>query len=171
MSKHTPIPTGTKSYIAGMFSFMILSWSVVFIPEIVYDVMHSDSNVQARCAFSDPLFMGVMAIPVFFVVGVSNGIFLFLLERWNLIRLTVRNAFCESVVLLLCSVITVESAYFILNLIREYAPMWLTGMPADGNGMYSNVPLWAQPPVSASYGIVLMFLVYRLYRKFRPLQG
>ena len=53
----------------------------------------------------------------------------------------------------------------------EYAPMWLTSMPADGNGMYSNVPLWAQPPVSASYGIVLMFLVYRLYRKFRPLQG
>ena len=126
---------------------MILSWSVVFIPEIVYDVMHSDSTTQVRCAFSDPLFIGVMAIPVFFVVG------------------------GESVVLLLCSVITVESAYFILNPIREYAPMWLTSMPADGNGMYSNVPLWAQPPVSASYGIVLMFLVYRLYRKFRPLQG
>lgn len=171
MSKHRQTTTGIKSYFAGMFSFMILSWSVVFIPEIVYDVMHSDSTTQVRCAFSDPLFIGVMAIPVFFVVGVSNGIFLFLLERWNLIRLTVRNTLCESVVLLLCSVITVESAYFILSPIREYAPMWLTSMPADGNGMYSNVPLWAQPPVSASYGIVLMFLVYRLYRKFRPLQG
>lgn len=39
MSKHRQTTTGIKSYFAGMFSFMILSWSVVFIPEIVYDVI------------------------------------------------------------------------------------------------------------------------------------